>query len=390
MMRIESLFASGSIFCALTLPLPIWAIFGTIALLFYRANYLNECGPMKSLKDQINSSKVALNAAYVSCKTLESLEAARVTFMGRSGHIVGLMDELKKLSLEEKREVGPLLNDFKIFAENLFVSCKEGILQEKARLESQAMAQFDVTAYTYNKTPGSLHVYTRITNELEDIFTSMGYELADGPELETEFYNFDALNIPASHPARDMFDTIWIADLPNTLLRTHTSPVQVRAMQAKGAPLAVFAPGRVYRHEATDATHEFMFSQIEGLLVDKNISIAHLLATTKTFLAKLFDKKNIEIRVRPSFFPFVEPALEIDVACPFCSSGCSICKHSRFIEIMGAGLVHPHVLKSGGINPDIYSGFAFGFGLERLSMIRYGINDIRLFHENKLSFLEQF
>lgn len=374
----------------LFLALPTLAIFGSITVIFYDANLLNECGLMKSLKDQIHSSKEELNIAYTAAKNFDNLEAVRVAFMGRNGRISGLMDELKKLSLEEKRDIGPLLNDLKLFAEDLFARCKDNLLQEKSRLESQAMAQFDVTAYNNNKAPGSLHVYTRIINELEDIFTSMGYALADGPELESEFHNFDALNIPASHPARDMFDTIWIADVPGTLLRTHTSPVQIRAMQSTGAPLAVFAPGRVYRHEATDATHEFMFSQIEGLLVDKNVSISHLLATTKAFLGALFDKKNIEIRVRPSFFPFVEPGIEIDVACPFCLKGCPICKKSGFIELMGAGLVHPHVLKSGGIDPEIYSGFAFGFGLERLAMIRYSINDIRLFHENKLSFLEQF
>lgn len=345
---------------------------------------------MNSLKEQILTIKDELAKAIQNATNNDALECARITYLGRNGQIAQLMDTLKKLSLEEKRTIGPLLNDLKIFAESAHHERQQALSQAQLCQEAHRKQHFDVTAYRANKTPGSLHIYTHIIRQIEDIFTSMGYSLADGPEIETEYYNFDALNLPATHPARDMYDTIWVGDVPNMLLRTHTSPVQVRAMEQQGVPLAVFVPGRTYRHEATDATHDFMFSQVEGLFVDKNVSISNLIATSKAFLSALFETKEIAIRVRPSYFPFVEPGLEIDFSCPFCKSGCSICKKSGFIELMGAGLVHPHVLHCGGIDPEIYSGFAFGFGLERLAMIKYGINDIRLFHGNKLSFLEQF
>jgi len=217
----------------------------------------------------------------------------------------------------------------------------------------------------------------------------MGFERADGPEIETDYYNFEALNIPEDHPARDMHDTFWLT-LPNMLLRTHTSTVQIRAMEQRDKPLAIFAPGRAYRNEETDASHDFMFTQLETLLIDKNVSMANLLATAKTFLQKIFNKQNLEIRVRPGYFPFVEPGVEIDAQCPFCTQGCSVCKKTRWIELLGAGLVHPNVLKYGGVDTDIYSGFAFGLGIERLAMIKHGITDIRLFHQNKESFLKQF
>lgn len=345
---------------------------------------------MNSLKDKILSLRNELTQALQQATNEDALECTRITYMGRNGHIAQLMESLKKLSLEEKRMIGPLLNDLKFFAESAYQERSRAIAQEHLCHEAKKKQHFDVTAYLRNKTPGSLHIYTHIISQIQDIFTSMGYAQADGPEVETEYYNFDALNIPAIHPARDMYDTIWISNVQNMLLRTHTSPVQVRTMESQGAPLAVFVPGRTYRHEATDATHDFMFSQVEGLFIDKNVSISNLIATSKAFLSALFDVKDLAIRVRPSYFPFVEPGLEIDFSCPFCTSGCSICKKSGFIELMGAGLVHPHVLRCGGIDPEIYSGFAFGFGLERLAMIKYGINDIRLFHGNKLSFLEQF
>lgn len=345
---------------------------------------------MKTLKDQIEQAKTTFTQAVNSAQNENDLESVRISFLGRNGAISQLMDNLKKLSSEEKRVIGPLLNDLKFFAEQAYQDRKTAILHEYLCHQAQHAKSFDVTAYRYQELTGSLHIYTHIITRLEDIFTSMGYSLADGPELETEHYNFDALNIPATHPARDMFDTIWISDIPHMLLRTHTSPVQIRAMEERGVPLAVFVPGRTYRHEATDATHDFMFAQVEGLFVDKDVSLANLLATAKNFLSELFETKDLKIRVRPGFFPFVEPGLEIDFSCPFCTAGCSVCKKSGFIELMGAGLVHPHVLRSGGIDPEVYSAFAFGFGLERLAMIRYGINDIRLFHSNKLSFLKQF
>ena len=217
----------------------------------------------------------------------------------------------------------------------------------------------------------------------------MGYKIAEGPELETEFYNFTALNIPEYHPARDIQDTFWLK-IPGMLMRTQTSSVQIHEMAKKDLPIAILASGRCYRNEATDASHDFVFMQVEGLLIDKKISLANLLATLKTCLRAIFDKDDLEIRVRPGYFPFVEPGLEIDVLCPFCKSGCSVCKKTKWIEIVGAGLVHPNVLKHGGLDPKEYTGFAFGFGLTRLVMLKYGINDIRLLNSGKLEFLQQF
>jgi phenylalanyl-tRNA synthetase alpha chain len=345
---------------------------------------------MNTLNDQIKKLKEEISTALQKASTHDALECIRITYLGRSGRIAHLMNTIKNLSLEEKRLFGPIINDLKLWADVSWRERTEYLAQQKLCQEATRKQHFDVTAYYREKNPGSLHIYTHITHTIEDIFLSMGYAVADGPEIETEHYNFDALNIPETHPARDMFDTIWIQNDPSLLLRTHTSPVQIRSMETIGAPLAIIAPGRTYRHEATDATHDFMFAQVEGLFVDRNVSIANLIATAKTFLAAIFEVRDVSIRVRPSYFPFTEPGLEIDFSCPFCTSGCSICKRSGFIELMGAGLVHPHVLRSGGIDPEIYSGFAFGFGLERLAMIKYGINDIRLFHGNKLAFLEQF
>ncbi len=343
-----------------------------------------------SLGKRVLATKDELSRAFSRTASHDELETLRVQYLGRNGIVAHFMAELKELSLEEKKEVGPLLNDLKTYAHEAHQRRLQELENER---KSDAVARernFDVTAYRLRPIHGSLHLYTQIITQLENIFTSMGYELADGPELETEYYNCDALNIPAGHPARDMQDTIWMSDAPGMLLRSHTSPIQVRAMEQRGAPLAIFAHGRTYRHEATDATHDYMFSQVEGLLVDKNVSVAQLLATIKSFLSAVFEREDLDIRARPGFFPFVEPGLEIECSCPFCTAGCSVCKKSRWIELMGAGLVHPHVLKCGGVDPDVYSGFAFGMGLERLAMIKYGINDIRLFHGSRLSFLEQF
>ena len=211
----------------------------------------------------------------------------------------------------------------------------------------------------------------------------------DGPEIETDYYNFEALNIPQNHPARDMQDTFWI-DVPGLVMRTHTSNVQVRTMELHNPPFAIIAHGRTFRNEATDASHDCMFRQLEGLVVSEDASIAQLIATMQLFLRSYFKKESIKVRCRPSYFPFVEPGIEIDMSCPFCSSGCSTCKHSTWIEVVGAGLVHPHVLKAGGIDAQKYAGFAFGFGLTRLVMIKYGIKDIRLLHNPQIEFLKQF
>lgn len=344
---------------------------------------------MNSLKDALDNTRKEFNKDLQAIKNSHDLEQLRIAFLGRQGIIQSLMDRLKTLPLEEKRIYGPLLNTLKgEIQEALFVKEQE-LKQTKIEQELKKEQHFDVTAYLPKSLRGSLHPLTYVLQDIENIFISMGYRIAEGPEHETEYYNFEALNIPEDHPARDMWDTFYL-DIPGMLLRTHTSPVQIHAMEEFGIPLALVALGRVYRHEATDASHDFMFMQAEGLLVGKDISMSHLLATMKQFLQVFFDKENLAIQVRPSYFPFVEPGIEIDMSCPFCTQGCSTCKKTGWIEICGAGLVHPHVLRSCSIDPSIYSGFAFGFGLTRLAMLKYGINDIRLLHSSRIDFLEQF
>ncbi len=344
---------------------------------------------MKSLQDQIQEVIAACDAALISTHTQADLEKTKADFIGRSGRMVDLMAQLKTLSLEEKQQFGPLLNGLKQQLQEKFTAKEAEFAKKTLEREQQKLQSFDVTAYKPGKIQGSLHIYTQLIAELEDIFMSMGFEVVDGPELETDYYNFQALNIPETHPARDMHDTFWVSS-PGMLLRTHTSNVQAHVMQTHTLPLAVFAPGRCYRNEATDATHDFMFTQGECVVIDKNISMGNLLATAKTFLQRLFGKTDLEIRVRPGYFPFVEPGVEIDASCPFCKNGCSFCKKTGWIELLGSGLIHPNVLRANGINPDEYRGFAFGFGIERLAMIKYGINDIRLFRSGKIRFLNQF
>ena len=345
---------------------------------------------MVDLKDQIALVKKDFNNALQAVSNEKELESLRIAYLGRNGTIIGLMDQLKTLPLEGKKEFGPLLNELRAFAEQSFNTTKQALIENQAKEAALKQQHFDVTAYRHTTLPGHTHIYTQVIEHLENIFISMGYEIADGKEVETDYYNFQALNIASDHPARDMHDTFWLT-IPNLLLRTHTSTTQVHAMENKKLPLAIFAPGRTYRNEATDASHEFMFTQGEGLVIDKNISLANLLASAQAFLQAFFEKEDLKIRVRPGYFPFVEPGVEIDASCPFCNgAGCSPCKKTGWIELLGAGLVHPNVLRCSGIDPTIYSGFAFGFGLERLAMIKYGINDIRLFHSSKVHFLDQF
>jgi phenylalanyl-tRNA synthetase alpha chain len=253
-----------------------------------------------------------------------------------------------------------------------------------------AADDFDVTLPGIKITGGHLHPLTLVQRDLEKIFTSMGFLILEGPELESDYYNFEALNIPATHPARDMQDTFYIEGKKDLVMRTHTSNVQVRAMQKYGAPLRCVVPGRVFRCEATDAVHEHTFDQMEGLMIGENISFANLIAAMKELLNGIFDRE-IETRIRPGYFPFVEPGIELDIKCTICGGKkCPACKHSGWLELLPAGLVHPNVLKCGRIDPKKYTGFAFGLGLTRLAMMKYGINDIRLFESGDLHFLKQF
>lgn len=342
---------------------------------------------MEKLIDQINKISTDIEHAYAQVTEIAQLEQIRNKFLSRQGIIAQLTDQFKQCSQEEKRTLGPVLQALKTMANERYEQLKQQ-LASQAPITTQEQL-FDVTAYKYKPMRGGLHIYTRFIEQVETIFTTMGYAIVDGPEVETEYYNFEALNIPADHPARDMQDTFWLYQ-PGMLLRTHTSSVQTHILEQRKLPLAICAPGRVYRNEQTDASHEFMFMQTEGLFIDKHVSVAHLLATVRTFLQALFDSKAIEIRARPGYFPFVEPGIEIDASCPFCKHGCSTCKHTGWIELMGSGLVHPAVLQASGIDPKEYRGFAFGFGIERIAMIKHGIHDIRLFHSTKLPILKQW
>ncbi|MBM3990934.1 MAG: phenylalanine--tRNA ligase subunit alpha [Planctomycetes bacterium] len=262
----------------------------------------------------------------------------------------------------------------------------------RALAAERSHAGFDATLPPPRQACGSLHPITQVTRELEDLFTSMGWTILDGPEVETEHFNFDALNISPDHPARDTMDTFWVRTAPGDtrlVMRTHTSPVQVRAMRRLQPPFRAIVPGKVFRNEALDASHEHTFHQMEGLVVGQHVSVGHLIAAMKTLLRGIFGRE-IEIRLRPGYFPFVEPGFELDARCPFCTEGCSVCKRSTWIELLPCGMVHPNVLKAGGIDPEQWTGFAFGLGLSRLVMLRFGIDDVRHLLAGDVRFLEQF
>ncbi len=314
--------------------------------------------------------------------------------LGKEGLLMLELKKLKDLPDEEKRVRGPELNQTKIALEAA-LKTRLQTLELNAINQKLENDWVDPTLPGDTFTEGHIHPLYQIQEEVEQIFQEMGFRIIDGPEVETEFYNFESLNVPAHHPARDMQDTFFI-DAPTDpeegrlVLRTQTSPNQVRAMREYGVPLRMIVPGRVFRNEATDASHEHTFDQVEGFLVDKDISIAHLKGVMEEFLMRLF-KKPTRVRFRPGYFPFVEPGMELDMSCPFCNEqGCRVCKKTGWIEFMGCGMVHPHVLKSGGVNPDEYQGWAFGFGLTRLVMMRTGINDIRYLSGGDLRIYEQF
>jgi phenylalanyl-tRNA synthetase alpha chain len=310
------------------------------------------------------------------------------TAVAASGVPLGNMLAFPK---DRRASVGASANALKRVAEEeLARAIERSASTELARERSSA--GFDATLPAARPERGSLHPITVVTRELEDLFTSMGWLVLDGPEVETEHYNFDALNIPADHPARETMDTFWIRTRPGStrlVMRTHTSPVQVRAMQRLKPPFRAIVPGKVFRNEAVDASHEHTFHQMEGLVVGEEISVGHLIGSMKTLLRGIFGR-DIEIRLRPGYFPFVEPGFELDARCPFCKEGCAVCKRSTWIELLPCGMVHPNVLRAGGIDPERWTGFAFGLGLSRLVMLRYRIDDIRVLLGGDVRFLEQF
>src|SRR6516164_620595 len=323
-----------------------------------------------------------------SAATPEALEAVRVAALGRKeGAFNAIAKDMGKLAPDERKRIGMLLNAAKQKVEEGIEAKKQRFAE--AALETRLDAEWvDLTLPAPGPRRGHLHPITQIQRELEELFASLGFAVLDGPEVETEYHNFDALNIPADHPARDMQDTFWLDG--GNLLRTHTSPVQVRGMERLGPPLKMIAPGRVFRNESIDASHEHTFYQLEGMMVDRGISVAHLLYFMRTLLAAIF-KREVTVRLRPGYFPFVEPGFELDIQCLICGGpGCPVCKQSGWVELLPCGLVHPKVLAMSGIDPDKWNGFAFGLGLTRLAMMRYGIDDIRWLQSGDLRFLGQF
>ena len=341
-------------------------------------------------------------------KDLKELDQIFRKYLGKKGEICLLLKNLKRLPKEKRKRRGKELNSLKEFIEKE-IEEKAKEIKEKLTAEILKKEKIDVTAPGKKITLGHLHPLTLVERKVEEIFQSMGFSIVEGPEIETEWYNFDALNIPKDHPARDLWNTLWLRqnNRPYTLnlkqeslkskvyslkllLRTHTSPVQVRYMEKKQPPLRIIVPGRVFRHEATDASHEVNFYHIEGLMVDKNVSVANFKAIIQKFYQKFFEK-NVEIRLIPSYFPFTEPSFEVDITCLTCGGkGCPACQKTGWMEMMGAGMVHPQVFKNSGLNPKEWQGFAFGMGLDRLAMMKYKINDIRLFYGGDLRFLGQF
>jgi len=322
-----------------------------------------------------------------SAASIEELEAVRVEALGRKGTLASVSKDMGKLSPEDRSRVGKLLNTVKQAVEAALEDRKSRF--ERAALDQRLESEWlDLTLPAPGAAPGSLHPVTIVQREIEELFSSMGFAVLGGPEVETEHNNFDALNIPADHPARDMQDTFWLDG--GYLLRTHTSAVQARGMKRLGPPLRMIAPGRAFRNEEVDPSHEHTFYQLEGMMVDRDVSVAHLIYFMKTLLRGIF-KRDVTVRLRPGYFPFVEPGFELDIGCLICDGGgCPVCKQTGWVELLPCGLVHPNVLRMGGIDPDQWGGFAFGLGLTRLAMMRYGIDDIRLMQGGDVRFLGQF
>ncbi len=330
-----------------------------------------------------------LEADLAKAKTLPEVEQLRVKYLGRKGSITLLAKntDFSRLSPDEKRSFGQRLNALKNRAEEAIQEAQQRLAQQGASL-GMVWSGADLSLPSSDRRFGAMHPISLIQRELEEIFQGMGFRVLSGYEVETEYYNFDALNIPPDHPARDMQDTFWLDD--GRLLRTHTSANQVRALERYGAPIRAIFPGRCFRNEAIDASHENTFYQLEGLLVDRDISVAHLIGVMKTLLSAVFHRE-VTVRLRPGFFPFVEPGFELDVQCLICGgNGCATCKRSGWIELIPCGLVHPRVLEFGRVDTRIFSGFAFGMGLTRMAMMKFGIPDIRLFNSGDIRFYEQF
>ena len=339
------------------------------------------------MKQQLENITIQAKAMIAECASETEIESLRVKYLGKKGELTVLLKQMGSLSPEERPIMGQLVNQAKGEVESL-ITQKSQELKQKALEEKLLEETIDITMPAKEVKKGKLHPLNTVLDDMINIFTSMGFDVVDGPEVETDHYNFECLNVPADHPARDMQDTFYLAN--NILLRTQTSAAQIRTMETRKPPIRVICPGRVFRADEVDATHSPVFHQIEGLVVDKGITMCDLKGILEEFAHEIYGS-DTKVKFRPSFFPFTEPSVEVDVSCSECGGkGCRVCKGSGWIEILGAGMVHPNVLRSCGIDREEYSGFAFGIGLDRLTTTRYKISDIRLLFENDKRFLDQF
>jgi phenylalanyl-tRNA synthetase alpha chain len=361
--------------------------------LIFSSQKSRKLGPLTNqimLTEKIVKIKEQALAEITSVDSLEAASELRIKYLGRKSEFTNILKGLKDLSGEERKTVGQLANSVKVEIENVFAQ-KEKELKENSF--DFAAEKIDITMPAKKMLRGHLHPLSKIQYEIEDIFTAMGFEIADGPEVETEFYNFDALNIPKDHPARDMQDTFWLKDEGKNekiVMRTQTSDVQIRFMEKHTPPFRIIAPGRVFRRESTDTTHDHTFHQFEALMVGDDITVGNLKHVAQQFFSRFF-KAEVEIRLRPSYFPFTEPSFEFDINCLVCGGkGCSSCKWAGWLELGGAGIVNQNVFEAVGYPRNKYQGFAWGFGLERLAMMKYKIDDVRLFHSGDLRFIKQF
>jgi phenylalanyl-tRNA synthetase alpha chain len=338
---------------------------------------------MDSLKQQISKYKKEIEAFTANDE--KQVEEFRIKYLGTKGLVKSIMSEMKNVAPEQKKEAGQLLNDFKLFVETRY----EAIKGSTSNIQ-HSPSNIDLTLPGDELPIGSRHPVTLMRNRIVSIFQRLGFAVAEGPEIEDDWHNFGALNLPEHHPARDMQDTFYIQQNPDWVLRTHTSNVQIREMEKGKLPIRLIMPGRVYRNETVSARSHCFFHQVEGLYIDENVSFADLKQTLYFFVKEMYGK-DVKVRFRPSYFPFTEPSAEMDVSCFICGGdGCNICKKTGWVEILGCGMVHPNVLSNSNIDPNKYTGFAFGMGIERPAMMKYGINDIRLFSENDVRFLKQF
>lgn len=341
----------------------------------------------EEMKQQLQNIELAAKQELEKIHDSAELESLRVRFLGKKGELTAILKQMSTLSAEERPVIGQLANKIRADIEEA-ISARSAELKAALAARRLKEEKLDVTLPGKPLKVGKLHPYNAVLNEIEEIFLGMGFDIAEGPEVEYDYYNFEALNLPPDHPARDTQDTFYISD--NVLLRTQTSSIQVHVMENQKPPIRIIAPGRVYRSDAVDATHSPIFHQMEALVVDKGITMADLNGTLEMLMKRLYGE-DCKIRLRPHHFPFTEPSAEVDITCFNCGGkGCSMCKNEGYVELLGAGMVHPKVLRQCGIDPEVYSGFAFGLGLERIVMAKYGINDMRLLYENDLRFLNQF